>query len=83
MSTNTRMQVYAALGRSLEFMNLSSQQREAVERTIDRAHAHPGRQTETLPGGDEAYAYQVTGGIHWGFNGGKHGFCIACGKVAL
>jgi hypothetical protein len=60
---------------------LTGEQRATVLRVIERAHAHPGRQTETLPGNEEAYAYQGAGGIHWGVNGGEHGFCIARGKV--
>jgi predicted HAD superfamily phosphohydrolase len=65
---------------------LSPAQRAAVLRVIESAKAQPGRQMEDVSDlvsdRDEAYAYQGAGGIHWGFNGGEHGFCIARGKVA-
>jgi hypothetical protein len=62
---------------------LTPAQRAAVERVIVRARAQLGRQAESLPDGDEAYAYQSKGTIHWGLNSGTTGWCVARGMAVL
>jgi hypothetical protein len=59
-----------------EWKRLSPRQAAAVERCIAKARKEQGQHDD---GG--AYAYAVGTVIHWGFNGGPKGFCIARGVV--
>ncbi len=59
-----------------EWSRLTPTQAAAVERCIAKARIEPGQHDD---GG--AYAYAVGDTIHWGFNGGPNGFCIARGVV--
>ncbi len=59
-----------------EWSRLTPTQAAAVERCIAKVRKEEGQHDD---GG--AYAYAVGRTIHWGFNGGPDGFCVARGIV--
>lgn len=61
--------------------NLTHSQRLLVSKAIQNCR-WLGCHTTATEGDGEAYAYpHPRGGISWGFNDGKTGFCIARGVV--
>lgn len=65
-----------------ELSRLSTTQRAAVEKAIKAAKSESGIHTVKASDG-EAYAYSSSSSrgdrVHWGFNGGANGYCIARG----
>jgi hypothetical protein len=62
---------------------LTPAQRAAVQRVIVLVRADGKEHRETLSELEEAYAYPGAGVIHWGFNGGERGGCVARGLAVL